>query len=84
MSQFTVQLAVGVIPFKVNCGISVGWKIYFVHFVLQHDYVTLTLFQHLQPCAGTVFISIGISKLISFAVANMKTKLTNFELPTIV
>ena len=45
LSQCTVQLTIKVIPFKMNCGISVGWKNYCVHFVCQHAYITLILFQ---------------------------------------
>jgi hypothetical protein len=41
------------------CGISVGWKIYCVHFVSQHAYITLILSPVLHLCAVTVFISKG-------------------------
>jgi len=86
LSQFTVQLTIKIIPFKMYCGISVGWKYYCVHFVRQHAYINLNLFQFPKLCAVTGFISEGISKFIPFAVANMKTRhtRTNFELPTII
>jgi len=79
-----VQLTVQVTPFKLNCGTSVGRKSYCVHFVLQRVYITVIIFPVLQICAVTVFNSEGISNFISLAVSNMKTRLTNFELPTII
>jgi len=36
LSQFTVQLTVQVIPFKLNGVVSLDWKNYCVHFVCQH------------------------------------------------
>ena len=39
-----LQLTVKVMPFKRNCGISVGWKKYCLRFVSQHAYISVTLF----------------------------------------
>ena len=63
----------------MNCDNSVEWKNYCVHYKLQYAYIPFNIFPLLQLCAVTVFISEGISKSNSLAVANMKTKLTNFE-----
>jgi len=82
LSQYNLQLTIKIIPFKMYVGISVGWKNYCVHFVCQHAYINLILFAVPQLCAVTGFISEGISKFIYSAVANMKTRHTNFELPT--
>ena len=65
-------------------GTSVRKKNYFLHFRFQYSCIYLSIFQLLRLCAVTVFISEGITKFISLAVANMKSKLTNFQLPTII
>ena len=84
LSQFTVQLTVQFTPFKMNCGTSVGWKNYCVHFVFQRAYINLILFSVLQLSAVTVFISEGISRFISLILANMKSRHKNFEHPKII
>jgi len=60
LSQFIVELTIKLIPFKMYCGISVGWKNYCVHFVCQHAYINLILFPFPQLCAVTGYISEGI------------------------
>ena len=46
LSIYTVQLTstIKVTPVKMNCGISMGWKDYCGHFVLQHAHVNLNFF----------------------------------------
>ena len=56
LSQFTVQLTVQLTPFKFNCGVSLQWKNYCVHFVLQHADIAFIHFPVLQLCAVTVYI----------------------------
>jgi len=51
-----------------------------LHFGFQHAYISLIVFPLRQLCAVPVHISEGISKFISRAVANTKSRLTNFEL----
>ena len=63
------------IPLKRNCFKLVECKNYFLHFVFKHAYITLILFALLKLCSAPVYISEGISRLISLAVANMKTRL---------
>jgi len=63
------------IPLKRYCVKLVEWKNYCVHFVFQHAYITLILFRLQQLCVAPVSISEGISRLISPAVANTKTRL---------
>jgi len=69
-----VQLTSKEIPLKRNCVKSVEWKNYGVHFVFQHAYISLILFRLQQLCVAPFSISEGISRLISPAVANTKTR----------
>ena len=57
-----------------------GLEEFCLHLRLQHAYISLLVFPVLQLCAVRVFISEGISKFILGAVANTKSRLTNFEL----
>jgi len=69
-----------VMPFKMNCDVLVECE----NSCAEHAYISLSVFPVLQLCAVIVFISEGISKFISLAVVNIKTKLTKLELPTII
>ena len=52
LSYITVQLTIKTIPFKSKCSILVEWKNYCLHFVLQHAYIPLTIF---QSCSSVHF-----------------------------
>ena len=71
------------IPLKRNYFKLVECKNYSLHFVFQHAYITLILFALLELCSAPVYVSEGISRLISLAVANTKTRL-KFRTPKLV
>jgi hypothetical protein len=60
LSQFAVQLTIKAVPFTMNCDISVGWKIYCVHFVSQHAYITSILF----PVCSSVLLQSSFQKAL--------------------
>jgi hypothetical protein len=68
---------------QMNCYFG-GMEEFFMHFRFQHAYISLILFPVLQLCAVPIFISEDISNLFSLAVANIKTRLTDFEHQTFI
>ena len=71
-----------VIPFKALC-YFLEWKNYCLRFRFPPAYISLILVPLLQLCVFPVFTSEGILNFTSRAVANMKTQLTDFDIPAI-